>query len=65
MAGLYLWRRNMDNDKEKKWLISCRDAGLGYENKAVLDKLFFMPIIDMANPDAMTMVEEYIKNMLA
>lgn len=33
------------------------------ENKAVLDKLFFMPIIDMANPDAMTMVEEYIKNM--
>lgn len=22
-----------------------------------------MPIIDMANPDAMTMVEEYIKNM--
>lgn len=43
-------------------------AGLPYqkvvaENKAVLDKLFFMPIIDMANPDAMTMVEEYIKNM--
>lgn len=43
-------------------------AGLSYqkvvaENKAVLDKLFFMPIIDMANPDAMTMVEEYIKNM--
>ena len=43
-------------------------AGLAYqkvvaENKAVLDKLFFMPIIDMANPDAMTMVEEYIKNM--
>lgn len=43
-------------------------AGLPYqkvvaENKAVLDKLFFMPIIDMANSDAMTMVEEYIKNM--
>lgn len=43
-------------------------AGLPYqkvvaENKAVLDKLFFMPIIDMVNPDAMTMVEEYIKNM--
>lgn len=43
-------------------------AGLPYqkvvaENKAVLDKLFFMSIIDMANPDAMTMVEEYIKNM--
>ena len=43
-------------------------AGLPYqkvvaENKAVLDKLFFMPIIDIANPDAMTMVEEYIKNM--
>ena len=43
-------------------------AGLPYqkvvaENKAVLDKLFFMPIIDMANPDAMTMVEDYIKNM--
>lgn len=43
-------------------------AGLPYqkvvaENKSVLDKLFFMPIIDMANPDAMTMVEEYIKNM--
>ena len=43
-------------------------AGLPYqkvvaENKAVFDKLFFMPIIDMANPDAMTMVEEYIKNM--
>ena len=43
-------------------------AGLPYqkvvaENKAVLDKLFFMPIIDMADPDAMTMVEEYIKNM--
>lgn len=43
-------------------------AGLPYqkvvaENKAVLDKLFFIPIIDMANPDAMTMVEEYIKNM--
>ena len=43
-------------------------AGLPYqkvvaENKEVLDKLFFMPIIDMANPDAMTMVEEYIKNM--
>lgn len=43
-------------------------AGLPYqkvvaENKAVLDKLFFMPIIDMANPDAMTMVEEYIKNI--
>ena len=29
----------MDNDIEKKWLISCRDAGLGYENKAVLEHL--------------------------
>ena len=36
---------------------------VGAENNAVLDKLFFMPIIDMANPDAMTMVEDYIKNM--
>ena len=24
---------------ERNWLISCQDAGLGYENKAVLEHL--------------------------
>lgn len=31
----------MKDKIEKKWLISCKDASLGYENKAVLEHLDF------------------------
>lgn len=31
----------MKDKIDKKWLISCRDASLGYENKAVLEHLDF------------------------